>query len=133
MSHFSTTLTVRVGDINFGGHVGHDRLIALLHHARHAFLRSFGYSELDCGGVALIMRRIEVDYLAELFLDDAIEIAVWADDFRNKRFCLHYRVSKGEKVAAKAQTVMVSFDYQARQVAALPEIVVERLGSSNEC
>lgn len=127
MSVFSTTLSVRVGDINFGGHLGHDRLITLLHQARHEFLQSFGYSELDCGGVALIMRRIEVDYLAEAFLGDALSVAVWADALRSNRFTLHYRMSRGEKVIASAQTLMVSFDYQARQVAALPQTVVARL------
>ena len=33
MNPITTRLTVRIGDINYGGHLGHDRLITLLHQA----------------------------------------------------------------------------------------------------
>lgn len=127
MTTFTTTLTVRVGDINYGGHLGHDRLITLLHQARCDFLQTLGLSEADCAGVALIMRRLEVDYLAEAFLGDVLTVAVWVTALRGTRFSLHYRVSKGEQTVATANTLMVCFDYQARKVCAVPDGAADKL------
>lgn len=127
MTAFSTTLAVRVGDINYGGHLGHDRLITLLHQARCDFLCALGFSELDCGGVALIMRYLAVDYLSEAFLGDALTFSVSVGEIKATRFRLHYRVSKGERCVAEASTLMVCFDYQARKVCALPGVAAEKL------
>lgn len=127
MTTFSTTLAVRVGDINYGGHLGHDRLITLLHQARCDFLCSLGFTELDCGGAALIMRHLEVDYLAEAFLGDELSVSIWASDLKGTRFTLYYRVSKGDRTVATATTLMVCFDYQARKVCAVPEAAVAKL------
>ena len=127
MKTFSTTLAVRVGDINYGGHLGHDRLITLLHQARCDFLCALGFSELDCGGVALIMRHLEVDYLAEAFLGDELTFSVWVGALKGTRFALHYRVSKGETTVATASTLMVCFDYQVRKVCAVPDAAVVKL------
>ena len=33
-SPFISTQTVRIADINYGNHLGHDRLVSLLHQAR---------------------------------------------------------------------------------------------------
>ena len=35
---FATELEVRVGDVNYGGHLGNDALLGLLHEARIRFL-----------------------------------------------------------------------------------------------
>ena len=41
---FSTQIPVRITDINYGGHLGNDALLALLHEARVQFLRRYGYT-----------------------------------------------------------------------------------------
>ena len=44
---FTCDITVRTTDLNYGGHLGNDRLLSLVHEARVAFLASFELSELD--------------------------------------------------------------------------------------
>ena len=44
---FQTEITVRVTDLNYGGHLGNDKLLSLIHEARVAFLACFGFSEMD--------------------------------------------------------------------------------------
>ena len=44
---FSTELRVRITDVNYGGHMGNDALLGLLHEARVQFLAHYGLSELD--------------------------------------------------------------------------------------
>ncbi len=116
----STQLTVRVSDINYGGHLGHDCLITLLHQARLDYLQKLGASEVDCFGVSLIMRSISVTYLAEAFLGDVLRVDMQVSAMKATRFTLAYRVSCADKVIAEASTVMVGFDYQNRRVCALP-------------
>jgi len=39
---FSCQLPVRITDINYGGHVGNDRLLVFAHEARMRFLQHYG-------------------------------------------------------------------------------------------
>ena len=116
----TTVLDVRVGDLNYGGHLAHDRLITLLHQARCDFLTACKASERDCFGVALIMRRITVEYLAEAFLGDRLEIVIAVEEIRATGFLLAYRVRREKTMVATATTLMVAFDYGRRRVVRLP-------------
>ena len=128
MNPITTRLTVRIGDINYGGHLGHDRLITLLHQARLDWLRALGAEENNCFGAGLIMRRLVCDYRAEAFLGDALDITMHADELRRTAFTLHYRVCRGETLIATVSTEMVAFDYQARKIIALPPAFAAALG-----
>ena len=62
---FNCEISVRTTDLNYGGHLGNDRMLALIHEARVAFLNSHGLSEMDCGGVSLIMGDAVIVYQGE--------------------------------------------------------------------
>lgn len=126
-SPFISTQTVRIADINYGNHLGHDRLVSLLHQARVEALAAAGASELDFYGTALILARLEVNYRAQAFLHDVLQIAVWAEDVRRSRFALHYRVMRADTLIAEASTLMVCFDYAAQSVSAVPQAFVHAL------
>ena len=130
MNPITTRLTVRIGDINYGGHLGHDRLITLLHQARLDWLHALGAEETNCFGAGLIMRHLTCDYRAEAFLGDALDIAMHAGDLRRTAFTLHYRVCRGETLIAEAATEMVAFDYHAHKIIALPPAFAAALGET---
>ncbi len=48
---YSTELTVRIQDINYGSHVGNDAFVSLLHEARIRYFNHLGYSETDIEAV----------------------------------------------------------------------------------
>ncbi|MDO4642456.1 MAG: thioesterase family protein [Cardiobacteriaceae bacterium] len=121
MNEVITHLDVRVGDINYGGHLGHDRLITLLHQARIDFLHSLGASELDCFGTGLIMRRLACEYQGEAFLGDRLTFTMRVVKHRRTAFTLYYAVRCGERLIATAETEMVAFDYKQHKVMMLPE------------
>jgi acyl-CoA thioesterase FadM len=131
--HFSfrTSLRVRITDINYGGHAGNDAILGMIHEARLAYLDSLGYSELDCGGVGLIMRDVVLQFKAELFRGDQLQISVTAADLGRSGFTLYYKVEKethdGWISAVWASTGMVCFDYNSRKVVSLPDAVREKL------
>ena len=43
---FSTIITIRITDLNYGGHVGNDVFLSLILEARLQFLHHYDYSEL---------------------------------------------------------------------------------------
>jgi len=66
---FRVRYPVRIGDINYGGHLGNDKYLLLFHDARLAYLAGLGASEKDIGGGAgLIMSEAHVRFQAEVFL-----------------------------------------------------------------
>jgi acyl-CoA thioesterase FadM len=122
---FVTELEVRIGDINYGNHLGHDALISLLHEARVRFLASFGWTELNCGGKGLILNDLAVVYKSDSFYGDQLKIKVEPVDIQPAGFDLCYRVEQALNgtLIAEAKTGMIAFDYSLRKVSVLPESV----------
>jgi acyl-CoA thioesterase FadM len=120
---FSTGLAVRVTDLNYGGHLGNDRILALLQEARVAFLAVHGWSEIDCAGSALIMTDAAVQYRGEAFAGDQLDIEVAMGEAARTGFRFFYRITRhgDDALIAVAETGMASFDYERRRVVALPE------------
>ena len=124
---FDCAQTVRVTDLNYGGHLAHDRLLSLLHEARVAFLAAQGWSEPDCGGVALILGDAVIVYQGEAFAGDSLRIEVGVVETSRAGFRLAYRVKRAGAPIALAETGLVGFDYATRRVAPLPAAVRDTL------
>lgn len=124
---FAAELRVRITDINYGGHMGNDSLLGLLHEARVRFLAHFGLKELDIFGLGLIMADSVIVYKSEAFPGEVLKIAVAVVDF-NKYGCdFVYRVTEqasGREVA-RAKTGVVFFDYRNRAVQAVPSAFLD--------
>jgi acyl-CoA thioesterase FadM len=122
---FSIDLKVRITDLNYGGHLGNDRLLSLIHEARIAFLAKYGFTELDCGGVSLIMADTAILYQGEAFAGDLLHFQVAADEPTRYGFRMYYRVIRQSdgKAIALVETGMVCFDYQNRKLLTLPDSV----------
>ena len=50
---FSTNIPVRITDLNYGGHVGNDTVLTIIHEARMQFLANAGYTEMKFGGATV--------------------------------------------------------------------------------
>ncbi|MBV0933455.1 acyl-CoA thioesterase [Marinobacterium weihaiense] len=120
---FSTELAVRISDINYGGHLGNDAVLSMVHEARLRFLKHYHYTEMDVEGASIIMTDSAVVYKAEGFHGDRVQVDVTVTDF-NKYGCdLYYLLSNKETAVeiAHAKTGIVFFDYDARKVLGVPE------------
>ncbi len=131
--HFSFTaeIPIRITDLNYGGHVGNDSVLTLIHEARVQFLRSHGYQELNLAGVGLIMADVTIEFRSELFYGDPLRASVTASEFSRVGFDLYYKLEKkaGEKWVAVsfARTGMVCYDYKLKKIAAVPKEVMNEL------
>ena len=120
---FFTEIKVRITDLNYGGHLGNDSLLSMVHEARVAFLANFGFSEKDCGGVSLIIADTAVVYQREAFAGDLLRFEVAADEQTRCGFRLFFRVTrpKDNTPIALVENGMVCFDYQTRSAKSLPK------------
>lgn len=124
---FSTVINIRISDINYGNHVGNDAVLSLIHEARVQFLAAHGFTELNCGGVGLIMSDAGIEFKKEIFYGDLVTACVTAVNFSTIGFELYYQLETNGKAAVLAKTAMVSYDYQKKKIAQVPEIVKEKL------
>src|SRR4028119_825584 len=124
---FSTNIPVRISDINYGGHVGNDSILALIHEARVRFLDQFGFKELQVGNGGLIMRDVVIEFKRELFYGDIVKASVKAGDFSTSSFNLYYKLEKDSAnrpvLITAARTGMVCYDYQSKKITLLTEEV----------
>lgn len=126
---FQTRVKVRISDINYGGHLGNDAVLSIMHEGRMQFMAWLGFAELDVEGLGIILADSVVVYKSEAFHGDDLTVEVTAEEF-NKYGCdLFYRLSNrhsGVEVA-RAKTGVVFFDYEARKVAAVPPAFLARI------
>jgi YbgC/YbaW family acyl-CoA thioester hydrolase len=120
---FLTEIPVRISDINYGGHLGNDAVLALLHEARVQMLKQYGWSEMDIEGSSVIMSDVAVVYKAEAFYGEILKIEIAVIEMTRAGCDFIYRVTKkssGMEVA-RAKTGIVFFDYATRKIAGMPE------------
>lgn len=128
---FETELSVRVSDLNYGGHVGNDRILLLMQEARVIFYRSLGFkNEISFeGSIGQIIADAVVLYKAESFLGDVLTIKIAATDFTRYGFDMIYLLINKDtgKEVARGKTGIVCFDYDKRKVCSIPETLLKNL------
>lgn len=120
---FSTKLTLRISDINYGGHLGHDTILTLSHEARVRLLSKYGYSEIDIEGAGLIMADVAIVYKSESFYGDTVKINIGTGDHSKKSFEFLYLLQndKTGNEVARVKTGIVFFDYKNRKSVNMPD------------
>jgi len=119
---FKTEIPIRITDINYGGHLGNDSLLSIVHEARVRFLEHLEYSESNVEGVGIIMIDAAIQYKAEGFYGDELTIEIAVKDFSSIGCDFVYRVLNKNtlKEIALAKTGIVFFDYDERKIVKMP-------------
>ena len=73
---FSCQIPVRITDINYGGHVGNDTVLSIIHEARMQFFKKLGYTEMNFAGTGMIMADVAIEFKSELFYGDVVIASV---------------------------------------------------------
>ncbi len=130
--HYKTNLSVRISDINYGGHLGNDTVLTLIHEARFRFLKSLGYkNEIDLEhDTGLIVADSVVVYRAEAFHGDSLDIHLGVYDHNAYGFDMFYYLVNKEtgKEIARAKTGIVCLNYKKKKITKTPEEFIRRLG-----
>ena len=122
---FVTNIPIRITDLNYGGHVGNDNILSIIHEARVQFLKKIGYDEMNLEGVSLIMSNVAIEFKNELFYGDSIRASVAAGEFSKIGFDIFYKLEKemnGKNISVViARTAMVCYNYDLKKIVSLPE------------
>ncbi|MGY1720301.1 MULTISPECIES: acyl-CoA thioesterase [unclassified Blastococcus] len=99
---------LRWSDPDMLGHVNHARALSLLEDARLALGE-------DHAGGGLILARLEVDYLRQLYYRVGEELCVrsWVTRLGTKSFTMRQELAQDGEVAIRADVVLVVFDFAA--------------------
>ncbi|HSU29289.1 MAG TPA: thioesterase family protein, partial [Chitinophagaceae bacterium] len=122
---------VRITDINYGGHVGNDTILTILHEARMQYLAHLGYSEMQFGGTGMIMSDVAIEFKNELFYGDTITVSVTPGEITKVSFELIYKletVRDGKtSLVAKATTTMICYDYENKKIVSIPADALKKI------
>jgi acyl-CoA thioesterase FadM len=121
--YYSTTLTVRVTDINGANHLGNDSMISMISEARARFLFDFGIQETKEDNVGIIVTDLATTYKTEAHARDRLLFDVGVMDFNKYGGDIMFRITRpadGARVAM-AKSGFVFYNYKTAQVVAMPE------------
>lgn len=130
-SSFSTEIPVLIQHINYGGHLGNDSILSVIHEARIQYFKHLGCSETNAFGSGLIMTDAAIIYRGEGFQGDVLQVSIVAGDLSSRGFDLYYRLDGKRdgmiKPIAEAKTGMLCFDYTTRKPARMSEMLRKKL------
>jgi acyl-CoA thioester hydrolase len=113
------SIKVRFSDLDAMGHVNNASYLSYLEEARLAYYNhvlKVNTNNLDFNAV---VARIEIDYVGQIKLGDVVEIYTRTSKIGNKSSDLEHLIvvnnNGNKRVAAKALTKLVSFDYKANK------------------
>lgn len=124
---FTTSLSVRIYDLNYGNHLGNDSLLSLVHEARVRFLKQMNFTELNIGGVGILITNLVVNYKDEVFYGNEIQIGIDVGDVSKTGFdlCYELKLKSTEKEIARVLTTCTFFDYTNSKVVRVPTIFLD--------
>jgi acyl-CoA thioester hydrolase len=101
------TVQLRWSDPDVLGHVNHARALSLLEDARLAMG--------DGAGSGVILARLEVDYLRQLYyrVGERLLVRTVVTRLGTKSFTVRQELVQDDQVAIRADAVMVAFDFGA--------------------
>jgi len=130
---YSMTVTPKFGDIDGLGHVNNTVMPGWFEQARNPIYRFFnpGFKFNDWN---LILARYEVDFMAQLYFDQDVEIRTYIAKIGRSSFEVHQEAWQAEKLCTKGRTVLVHFDFEGQRSVPIPDeirtIMAEHLMSS---
>jgi len=130
---FECKVPVRVCDLNYGNHVGNERILQYMQEARMQWLATMGYSELSFGSFGLIMADVAVNYRKEIKYPALLQVKIGVLEMSKMSFTLGYQISRvatdngSLQIIAECTTNMVIYNYDIGRPATLEQSPKERL------
>lgn len=125
-------LTVRVTDMNYGRHLGHDALVSLLHEARIQAFSALDLPEWDMHGHPSVVADIAVQYQSEARWPDALEIETAVPTPQGKALVIYQRIyqADSQQVVATARINQLLIDLATGRPVEVPEAVKQALANA---
>ena len=110
------SVKVRFSDLDAMGHVNNASYLSYLEEARLAYYNHVLKMDADNLDFNAVIARIEIDYIDQIRLGDNVEVYTRTAKIGNKSSDVEHLIvvanNGNKKIAAKALTKLVSFDYR---------------------
>lgn len=129
---FETEINIRITDINYGGHLGNDSVLAFIHEARVRLLNHHGFSELDAGaGTGMIQSDALIVFKNEAFYGESViaKVAVTEISRNSCDFVFQLLDKESGREITRAKTGIVFFNYSDRKISKTPDEFRKIFGS----
>ncbi|MEL7212009.1 MAG: thioesterase family protein [Pseudomonadota bacterium] len=114
---------VRFGEIDALHHVNNTAYLRWFEQFRVRYLRDYGISDYGPDAPVLVLRQVQVDYLAELKFNDDYIVVGRSAEMRRSSWTMEYAVYAGGSLRTTSRAVIVMLDPQAGGKMAIPEDV----------
>ena len=121
---FHLPLEVRYADLDPQWHVNNARYLTFLEQGRMAYLVHLGlWDGQDFNRLGMIVADLHIAYLAPVTLWQKMRLDLRATRIGTKSLAFEYEIVDGisGEVAARAESVMVAYDYEAHASMRVPE------------
>jgi acyl-CoA thioester hydrolase len=119
---FCCKIILRIDDMNYGNHMGNERILVLAHESRVQFLKSLDCSEFDLFGASIIQADAAITYKSEGQTGDVIICNISIENVGRSSFEMYYHFfnETSQQSLAVCKTGMVFYDYSNQKVCATP-------------
>ena len=128
-------LRVRYAETDQMGRAHHGHYIVWCEMGRTALMRENGvsYAELEKQGVMLPVARVEVEYRAPLFYDEAVRVDTRIGSVRSRSVTFEYEVYRAadEQLVARAMTMLVCMDDEGKTRRMPPDVLESLRGAAD--
>ena len=110
-------------DTDAGGVVYHANYLKFAERARTEMLRTLGesHAEMVAAGVAVAVRRIEVDFLKPARLDDALVVGSTVAEVKRASFALDQDIARGATTLCRLKVGLACMDLNTGRPTRLPD------------
>ncbi|MCH9692033.1 MAG: acyl-CoA thioesterase [Gammaproteobacteria bacterium] len=123
---FNYVVEPRFSETDALGHINNTVVPAWFEQGRLEIFKIFNPS-LALKKWNLILKKMEVDYVSQIYLFSPVEIRTGIASLGNSSLVIHQEVWQKEKLAARGNCVMVHFDYEKQSKAPIPPAIREQL------
>ncbi|KGE77777.1 hypothetical protein CVH10_04655 [Halomonas sp. ND22Bw] len=126
-------LSVRITDMNYGRHLGHDAVVSLMHEARVQALATRSLAEGDMGGYPCVAADLAVQYQAESRWPEALEVDTAIPTPGRRAIAVYHRIRRlaDDRPVATARINLMLVDPATGRPVAVPDLVRERLAGAS--
>jgi len=112
-------VTPRFGDVDGLRHVNNTVIPGWFEQARNPIYRIFN-PEFEFDNWNLILARIEVDFIGQIFYNNDIHIKTWISNIGRSSFEVYQEAVQGERICAKGKAVHVHYDFKLQKSIEIP-------------
>ncbi|MDH2436114.1 thioesterase family protein [Pokkaliibacter sp. MBI-7] len=123
---FSKMIEPGFYDTDALGHINNTRLPVWFELARNDLFPLFT-PDMDPKKWNLILARLEVDFIGELFFNQPVEVKTWIERIGNSSFVVLQEAWQGETLGARGRVTMVYYDWTQKTSVRITDDIRERL------